>query len=143
MAKEADVSDVEAASGAERSSADAQPGLVTRVLRAPIRLKILVVGCVLLLTLGITGVFNVSNGVDIERQEAIDIAQPHIDFEPTNADARLVRQGIGLRAVWAVSFSIPEEGGGRDDFARLATVELDAKTGEVIRISVDNGEGSG
>ena len=43
----------------------------------------------------------------MEKEEAISIARGVIDFEPTRTTIRLVRQGIGGTAVWAVSFSIP------------------------------------
>jgi len=111
--------------------------LIQRAIASPIRFKIFVALGLLLLVLGLTGAFNVSRDVDIERQEAVEIARPEIDFEPVNADARLVRQGVGVRTVWAVSFSIPAADGSRDDFDRLTTVEVDARTGDIIKISRD------
>jgi hypothetical protein len=95
---------------------------------------------VLLIVLAVTGVFNSSSDVNISREEAIEIARPEIDFVPEQEDARLVRQGLQLAPVWAVSFSIPEDGESRK-FERIMTVEIDARTSEIIRISTD-GEGT-
>lgn len=91
----------------------------------------------LLVTLALTGRFNASSDVTITREEAIEIAYDHVQFEPVNADARLVRQGFRLTPVWGVSLSIPSEGSSQE-FERLNTVEIDAQTGEVLRISVDD-----
>lgn len=95
-----------------------------------------------LLVLGVTGRLGVGADIEIEADEAIAIAmaQPQLDFEPVDRGARLLRQGIGLRPVWAVSLSIPSGDGG-GDFERHMTVEIDATSGEPIRISVD-GAGS-
>jgi len=93
---------------------------------------------VVLLVLGATGRLGVGADIDIEADEAIAIAraQPQLDFVPVDEGARLVRQGIGLRPVWAVSLSIPSDDG-RDDFERHMTVEIDATTGEAFRVSID------
>ena len=86
--------------------------------------------------LAATGVLGAGSDVEITSDEAIDIARAHLDFEPVNADARLVRQGARLRPVWGVSFSIPADDNPRE-LIRHTTVELDAKTGQVLRIGVD------
>jgi len=92
-----------------------------------------------LLVLGLTGTLSASNGVEIEAEQAVEIGRPELDFEPDNAEARLVRQGFGLRPVWAVLFTIPlpedvKVGStGSSDFERQTTVEVDAVTGEVLR----------
>lgn len=121
----------------DESELDTERSLLDRAQAIPGRTWILIVLGVVLLFLGLSGRLGVGNDVDITREDAVEIARPSIDFEPVNADARLVRQGVGHRAVWAVSFSIPGSDG-RNDFERLTTVELDAKTGEIIRVSVDN-----
>lgn len=110
--------------------------MIDRFMQMDRRAKIFVLLGLALLILGLTGLLSASRGVEIERDEAIELALPHIDFEPTSAEARLFRQGVGLIPVWAVSFTIPKAGSSRE-FVRLATVEIDARTGDVIRISRD------
>jgi len=112
-----------------------------RLLDMSGRAKVFLALGVVLLVLGATGVLRSDSDINLERAEAVDAAREFIDFEPVNADARLVRQGFGLQPVWAVSFSIPEAGNPRA-FVRLTTVEINATTGEVIRISID-GDGTG
>ena len=89
---------------------------------------------VLLLVVAVTGIFSARKGLEVEKEEAISIAQAAIDFEPTRTTIRLVRQGIGGTAVWAVSFSIPAPGG---TFERLTTVVVHAGTGEVVEVNLD------
>lgn len=103
-----------------------------------VRTVILVALGAVLLLLGVTGRLGVGADIDIEPEEAIAIAlnQPELDFTPVDTGARLVRQGVGLRPVWAVSLSIPGTDS-RDDFERHMTVEIDATTGEPMRISID------
>lgn len=101
------------------------------------RFVVFVVLGVVLLGLALSGVFTASSDADLSEAEAIEIARPLIDFEPVNEGARFLRQGAGLRPVWAVSFSIPGSGTVRDDFERLTTVQLDARSGEVLRVIVD------
>ncbi len=96
-----------------------------------------VVASVALLVLALSGSFNASSDVTITREEAIEIAYDHVQFEPVNTDARLIRQGFRLTPVWGVSLSIPSEDSSQD-FERLNTVEINAQTGEVLRVSVDD-----
>lgn len=93
---------------------------------------VLVLG-VLLLIVAVSGIFSAKRGLQIEKEEAISIARGAIDFEPTRTTIRLVRQGIGGTAVWAVSFSIPAGG----TFERLTTVVVHAGTGEIIEVNRD------
>jgi len=90
---------------------------------------------VLLLTLGALGVLRADADVEVPEGDAIATAVEAIDFEPVNTDARLLREGFMLQPVWAVSLSVPLDGGGAADFAQLATVEINARTGEVIRVT--------
>ncbi|MGI9608022.1 MAG: hypothetical protein ACR2P0_17970 [Acidimicrobiales bacterium] len=113
-------------------------GVIDRIRSADRRKLAFVVVGGLLVILALTGFMNANRDVDLTREEAVELARPHVDFEPVNADARLVRQGFQMSPVWAVSFSIPEEGGTGRDFERITTVEINAQTGEVVRISVDN-----
>ena len=46
---------------------------------------------------------------------------------------RLVRQGLTAHPFWAVSFSVPAASG--DGYTRLATVRVDANTGEVAAVN--------
>lgn len=109
-----------------------------RVRSVSPRFLVLVVLGAVLLTLAATGQFTVESGIDITEAEAFEIARPHVDFEYETEASRLVRQGAALRPVWAIAYSIPGDGG-RGDFERLTTVEVDANSGEVLRISTDNG----
>jgi hypothetical protein len=93
---------------------------------------VLVLG-VLLLVVAVTGIFSARRGLQVEKGEAIAIAREAVDFEPTRTTIRLVRQGIGGTAVWAVSFSIPTGG----TFERLTTVVVHAGTGEIIEVNRD------
>lgn len=81
--------------------------------------------------LAMTGALRADRGIEITSQEAIEIATGVVDFEPENVQVRLIRQGIGLRPVWAVSLAVPQPGS--NDFSRLATVEVDAIDGDVLR----------
>ncbi len=112
--------------------------MIGRFLGLPGRTKVLILLGGLLVVLGVTGVFNSRGDVEIEKAEAIEIARPLIDFEPTIEEARLIRQGFTRRPVWAVVFAIPEPDGGRDDFERRTTVEIDAGTGDIIKVASEN-----
>jgi hypothetical protein len=105
----------------------------------PSRTKVLILLGGLLVVLAVTGVFNSRSDVNIEADEAIEIARPMIDFEPTIEEARLIRQGFSRRPVWGVVFAIPEPDGGRDDFEKRTTVKIDAGSGEIIEVVVDSG----
>jgi hypothetical protein len=94
---------------------------------------VLVLG-VLLVIVAVTGIFSARRGLQVQKEEAISIARDAIDFEPTRTTIRLVRQGIGGTAVWAVSFSIPT---GEGSFERLTTVVVHAGTGEIIEVNLD------
>lgn len=94
---------------------------------------LLVLGAVLLL-LTSTGFLRADSGLEISSEEAIEIAEQHIDFVSEQTQVRLIRQGVNLRPVWAVSLSIPIEG--TSAFERLSTVEVDAVTGGVLRVVV-------
>lgn len=118
----------------ESIAADEAAGRGKRLRSIDPRLAIFLLLGTVLVVLAATGTFTVGSGVDLTVDEAIEIARPEIDFVPVNEGARLVRQGAGLQPVWAVSFSIPGEGG-RDDFERLTTVEIHANSGQVLRVS--------
>lgn len=114
--------------------------MIERLRGVSPRFAVFVAMGAVLLGLALTGVFNASSQNTIDANEAIEIARDHIDFQPEDEGARFVRQGVALRPIWAVSFSIPEDNGNRNDFKRLTTVEIDAESAEVIRISEDRGD---
>ena len=95
--------------------------------------KALLVGIVLLVILGASGTLRASNDVVVSSERAIEIASEELDFEAEQTAVKLVREGIGLRPVWAVSFSIP--GTGDVDFEKLLVVTVDARSGDILKIS--------
>lgn len=97
------------------------------------RRVVLLLGAVLAIV-ALTGIFSARRGLQIEKHDAIAIAHEAIDFEPERTNIRLVRQGIGGTAVWAVSFSIPA-GGDASGFERITTVLVHAGTGEVLEVN--------
>ena len=73
--------------------------------------------------------------VRLTEDQAIVIAERQVNFEPDRTQIRLLRQGLNSKPYWIVSLSIPGE---RDDtYRRLATVQIDAKTGEVVDVNRD------
>ena len=80
--------------------------------------------------------------VDVTQEEAVKIAKDQIDFEPTYTQVRLLRQGLNRKAFWFVSMSIPIgfSGDRPDLFAALSVVEIDARTGEVTKVSTQSEE---
>jgi hypothetical protein len=67
--------------------------------------------------------------VRISKEEAIATARDEVNFTPRRTQIRLLRQGIQSKPFWIVSLSVPGER--EDTFTRLATVRVDANTGEV------------
>ena len=45
--------------------------------------------------------------VRVTQDDAIELAEKQVDFEPENAQIRLLRQGLDRRPMWIVSLSIP------------------------------------
>ncbi len=106
----------------------------------PRRTKLLLTVVVVVVIAGAAGWLRGCTGVDVESSDAVEIARPLIDFEPTDTDVRLVRQGFPGSPVWAVVFSIPDT----DDpgeFIALTRVLVDAATGE-IRSATDEMTGT-
>jgi Peptidase propeptide and YPEB domain len=73
--------------------------------------------------------------VRLTEQQAIVIAERQVNFEPEQTQIRLLRQGLNSQPFWIVSLSIP--GQREDTFRRLATVQIDAETGEVVDVDRD------
>ena len=81
------------------------------------------------------------SGVDISREEAVATAtaafQAHEGyFEPTDTEARVLRQGIPTSAVWIVVFTVPDPDGSRTEFLHHATVRIDAGNGDVLDVEI-------
>ncbi len=87
----------------------------------------------MLLLLAVSGVLRADNDVEISSEEAIDIADDELDFAPDQTAVKLVREGIGLEPVWAVSFSVPGTDG--EEFEDLLVVRIDATDGQILGIS--------
>lgn len=114
--------------------------MIERLQALPSRFLLFVGLGLALVILAASGILTANRDVEIERDEAITIAREHVSFEPEREEARIFRQGARLQPVWGVSFSVPSDEDGPRDFERLTTVEIDAKTGEVLRVSVDDPE---
>jgi uncharacterized membrane protein YkoI len=71
--------------------------------------------------------------VRISQEQAIEIAEGQVNFDPQETQIRLLRQGLNSRPFWIVSLSIPGER--EDTFRRLATVQIDANTGKVAEVN--------
>jgi hypothetical protein len=97
---------------------------------------ILVLGAILL-SLAASGVLRADSGLAVTSDQAMEIAAQQVDFVSESTQVRLIRQGFNLRPVWAVSLSVPIAGTGT--FERLTTVEVDAVTGEVLRVVASQG----
>ena len=72
----------------------------------------------------------------VDGDEAIRIARQQIDFVPEKTNAELGRQGFPPTAVWGITFWIEAKDGG-DGFERRTAVEVNAKTGAILRIHND------
>ena len=70
--------------------------------------------------------------VRFSQPQAIELARQQVDFEPTQTQIRLIRQGVQGRPIWAVSLSVPT---GPDKFERLAVVRIDANKGKVVSVA--------
>ncbi len=101
-----------------------------------------------LVLLGVLGLaFVVAKGcqdeqVQVTQEEAVEIANDEVDFEPTYTQVRLLRQGINRQAFWFVSLSVPVgfSGDRPDLFEALTVVEIDAKSGDVSSVKNQSAE---
>jgi hypothetical protein len=80
--------------------------------------------------------------VDVTQEEAVEIANEQIAFEPTFTQVRFLRQGINRQGFWFVSLSQPIgfSGDRADLFAALAVVQIDSRTGDVTSVKVQSEE---
>lgn len=95
--------------------------------------KALIVGVILIALLGVSGVLRAGNDVTVSSERAVDIATERLDFEPDLTAVKMVREGIDLHPIWAVSFST--EGTGGERYGEILVVSVDARSGEIIRVS--------
>lgn len=107
------------------------------MMRSPVSLSrparfLLILGTLLLLAAA-SGVLRADRDVAVSSEEALSIALARVDFVPGRTNVRLIRQGLTSRPVWAVSLSIADPSDDREH-ERLTTVEVDARTGEVLRV---------
>jgi hypothetical protein len=72
--------------------------------------------------------------VRLTKDQAIARAEQQVDFEATNKQVRLLRQGVGAKPFWVVSLSIPRRDGAT--FSKLAVVRINANSGKVAEIKV-------
>ena len=72
-----------------------------------------------------------SRDTEVTQDEAAEIAQGEIDFEPDNVMTRFVPRGFNSRPTWAVSLSTD---GPDDTLENLTVVVVDANDGHVIEI---------
>jgi hypothetical protein len=77
--------------------------------------------------------------IRLTKDQAISRAEAQVDFNPTNEQVRLLRQGLSSRPTWIVSLSIPRRDG---TFAQLAVVRVDANTGKIVELRIQR-PGSG
>jgi hypothetical protein len=101
----------------------------------PLWVKVAFVGGLLILA------FIVSRGcqeeqIKVSDEEAVAAARERIDFEPTDTQVRLLRQGLSREPFWFVSLAL-ESKRDPDVYARLAVIKVNAETGEVESVEQD------
>jgi hypothetical protein len=90
-----------------------------------------------LVILGLSGRYGSTTDLEVSKVEAVEIGSEYLDFEPEITETRILRQGFFRRPVWAVNFSIADPADPRNKTLRQLTVEVDAVTGNVLRIGDD------
>jgi len=95
--------------------------------------KTLIVGAIIITALGFSGVMRAGNDVPVSRERAVEIATERLDFEHDLTAVKLVREGIDLHPVWAVSFST--KGSGEELYGQVLVVSVDGQTGDIVRVS--------
>lgn len=69
-------------------------------------------------------------GLNVSQDEAVEIAEGQVDFEPDEVQVRLLRQGVSFTQRWFVSLVQTPPGGQRVS----VLVVIDADSGEVIEV---------
>ena len=73
-----------------------------------------------------------STGDEISKEEAIEIAERQIAYEPDRTQVRLIRRGVPQsRPYWAVSLATVDS---RGDLDRVTVVVVDARTRAVTEV---------
>jgi predicted small secreted protein len=70
---------------------------------------------------------------DVSKEQAVEIAKERVDFEPTDYQVRLIKQGVQSREVWLVGL---ERSTNEGELVNATSVLVDANTGDVIRVEV-------
>ena len=70
---------------------------------------------------------------DISQERAVEIATGEVDFQPTDHQIRLLKQGVQSHEVWLVGL---ERTGSDGALANATTVLVDANTGDVLQVQV-------
>jgi hypothetical protein len=78
--------------------------------------------------------------IRISKETAIATATRAADFKPQRTQIRLVRQGLDGHPYWAVSLSVPKQGG--DGYERVSVARVDANTGKLVAFT-DNASKEG
>ncbi len=110
-----------------------------RLRAVPGRTKLLVIVGVVLLIVLVTGR---CSGVDIAEERAIAVAEAALAadpgaFTPERTETKVLRQGFPPRPMWVVVFTVADPGGGAEDFLHHAAVWVDASSGDVREIKVE------
>ena len=78
--------------------------------------------------------------IRISKETAIVTATRAADFKPERTQVRLVRQGLNGHPYWAISLSIPANGG--NGYKRVSVARVDANTGKLVAFT-DNASQEG
>jgi hypothetical protein len=101
--------------------------------RGPKWLRVGVVVSVLLLAFVVAQTCQKS-AIRLNKNQAIAKAEQQVDFTPKRTQIRLLRQGVPSKPFWIVSLSRP--GKARDTFSALAIIRINANTGKVVSVRI-------
>lgn len=113
--------------------------MLRRLMAVPGRTKLLIAVGVLLVFLFAT---RSCQGVDISEEQATATARAALAddpgaFTPERTEAQILRQGFPPQSMWVVVFTVREPDGGPEDFLHRAAVWVNAGSGELEQINVD------
>jgi len=94
-----------------------------------------VVVCVFLLAFVVAQTCQRSS-IRLDKDQAIAKAKHQVTFTPKRTQIRLLRQGVPSKPFWIVSLSRP--GKARDSFSALAVIRINANTGKVVSVRVQD-----
>jgi hypothetical protein len=101
--------------------------------RGPKWLRVGVVVSVLLLAFVAAQTCQKSS-IRLNKDQAIAKAEEQVSFTPQRTQIRMLRQGVPSKPFWIVSLS--RRGKAADSFSSLAVVRIDANTGKVVSVRV-------